>query len=227
MIEGSSSQDDGVVVGPFGGVSPGTLQGIPEVASGRITYDPLGEAPPHQEGKVYLQEQTRNYCCHIKKKIINLFTCGNMDASAVLCIMCCTCPHTSLVRRTVSSSRLSTASVSMATWGRNRLVVCEKNKVASFSSGAESCRMAGSCSERLWNTVNHAVWVRWGNHYRFCLWRGKKQKNENAHKEERLGMGSVCRSKCCTDRWTRQIERLKKRHQGEKQITDMDRVRDA
>lgn len=57
VVEGSSSQDDGVVVGPFRGVAPGTLQGIPEVAPGRVAHDPLGEAPPHQEGKVHLQVQ--------------------------------------------------------------------------------------------------------------------------------------------------------------------------
>lgn len=60
MIEGSSSQDDGVVVGPFGGVAPGALQGIPEVAPGRVAHDPFREAPPHQEGKVHLQVHTWN-----------------------------------------------------------------------------------------------------------------------------------------------------------------------
>lgn len=56
MIEGSSSQDDGIVVGPFGGVAPGALQGIPEMASGRVAHDPLWETTPHQEGKVHLGE---------------------------------------------------------------------------------------------------------------------------------------------------------------------------
>lgn len=60
VVEGSSSQDDGVVVGPFRGVAPGALQGIPEVAPGRVAYDPLGEAPPYQEGKVHLREQRWN-----------------------------------------------------------------------------------------------------------------------------------------------------------------------
>lgn len=57
VVEGSSSQDDGVVVGPFRGVAPGVLQGIPEVAPRRVSHDPLGEVPPHQEGKVHLRVQ--------------------------------------------------------------------------------------------------------------------------------------------------------------------------
>ena len=57
MVEGSSSQDDGVVVGPFGGVSPGSLQGVPEVAPGRVAHDTVREAPPHQEGEVHLAGQ--------------------------------------------------------------------------------------------------------------------------------------------------------------------------
>lgn len=57
MVEGSSSQDDGIVIGPFGGVAPGPLQGVPEVAPGRVAHDPVREAPPHQEGKVHLAGQ--------------------------------------------------------------------------------------------------------------------------------------------------------------------------
>lgn len=57
VVEGSSSQDDGVVVGPFGGVSPGSLQGVPEVAPGRVAHDAFRETPPHQEGKVHLTGQ--------------------------------------------------------------------------------------------------------------------------------------------------------------------------
>ena len=51
----STSEDDGVVVGPFGGVAPGLLQRVPEVAPGRVAHDALREALPHQEGKVHLQ----------------------------------------------------------------------------------------------------------------------------------------------------------------------------
>lgn len=57
MVEGSSSQDDGVVIGPFRGVAPGPLQRVPEVAPGRVAHDTVGEAPPHQEGKVHLTGQ--------------------------------------------------------------------------------------------------------------------------------------------------------------------------
>lgn len=57
MVEGGSCQYDGVLVGPFGGVAPGVLQGIPEVAPGRIADDPIREASPHQEGEVHLEEQ--------------------------------------------------------------------------------------------------------------------------------------------------------------------------
>lgn len=57
VVEGSSSQDDGVVVGPLGRVSPRSLQGVPEVAPGRVAHDAVWEAPPHQEGKVHLAGQ--------------------------------------------------------------------------------------------------------------------------------------------------------------------------
>lgn len=57
VVEGSPSQNNGVVVGPFGGVAPGVLQRVPEVAPRRVSHNPLGEAPPHQEGKVHLRVQ--------------------------------------------------------------------------------------------------------------------------------------------------------------------------
>lgn len=81
--------------------------------------------------------------------------------------------QTSLVSRTVSSSRLSTASVSMATWGRNRLVVWERNTVVVLTTGY---MLSGLCLQRLWGwvrddrvTVIHVERLRWVNHYRFCL----------------------------------------------------------
>lgn len=118
VVEGSSSQDDGVVVGPFRGVAPGVLQGIPEVAPRRVSHDPLGEAPPHQEGKVHLRVQHETWRdCDDPFWEYRFLNAGNSA-----------CTQTSLVSRTVSSSRLSTASVSMATWGRNRLVVCKQQK---------------------------------------------------------------------------------------------------
>lgn len=57
VVEGGSSQDDGIVVGPFRGVAPGSLQRVPEVAPGRVAHDTVREAPPHQEGKVHLAGQ--------------------------------------------------------------------------------------------------------------------------------------------------------------------------
>ena len=64
VVEGSSSQDDGVVIGPFRGVAPGALQGVPEVAPGRVAHDAFREAPPYQEGKVHLQGQTWNFAAY-------------------------------------------------------------------------------------------------------------------------------------------------------------------
>lgn len=112
VVEGSSSQDDGIVIGPFWGVAPCMFQGIPEVAPGRVAHNPIREAPPHQEGKVHLWVQKCNTQA-LKQPPVDYWS------------WCCTTP-TSLVSRIVSSSRLSTASVSMATWGRNRLVVWER-----------------------------------------------------------------------------------------------------
>lgn len=57
VVEGGSSQDDGIVIGPFRGVAPGSLQRVPEVAPGRVAHDTVREAPPHQEGKVHLAGQ--------------------------------------------------------------------------------------------------------------------------------------------------------------------------
>lgn len=109
VVEGSPGQNYWIVIGPFGGVAPSVLQGIPKVTPRRIPDDPIREAPPHQEGKVHLQARGRF------KRYFTL--CGEQIRI-----------HTSLVNRTVSSSRLSTASVSMATCGRNRLVVCESKR---------------------------------------------------------------------------------------------------
>lgn len=163
MVEGSSSQDDGVVVGPFRGVAPGTLQGIPEVAPGRVAHDPLREAPPYQEGKVHLQVQIWNiYTTFSGILIFFLYI--------YICVQfCCvfitnTCTHTSLVSRTVSSSRLSTASVSMATWGRNRLVVWERNTVVNLISGTVGYMLSGLCLEifranERWSCYSKSRWV--------------------------------------------------------------------
>lgn len=47
VVEGSSSQDNGVIISPFRGVAPGAFQGIPKMAPGRIAHDPLGKTPPN------------------------------------------------------------------------------------------------------------------------------------------------------------------------------------
>lgn len=108
VVEGSSSQNDGVVVGPFRGVTPGVLQRVPEVAPRRVSHDPLGEAPPHQEGKVHLRGgkiETRRFPFKEHFPVNDFYTWAMLVRRT----------RTSLVSRTVSSSRLSTASVSMAT----------------------------------------------------------------------------------------------------------------
>lgn len=107
MIEGSSCQNDGVLVGPFGGVAPNVLEGIPEVAPGWITHDSLRKTPPHQEGKVHLQVPD------VSVGFIGWFWILFRSIFGTELMFCVA--HTSLVSRTVSSSRLSTASVSMAT----------------------------------------------------------------------------------------------------------------
>lgn len=87
VIEGSSSQDDGVVVGPFRGVAPGSLQGIPEVAPGRVAHDPLREAPPHQEGKVHLRAEDIKQleywffvCVCVREQVCFIFITKHSDA---------------------------------------------------------------------------------------------------------------------------------------------------
>lgn len=55
MVDGSSSQNHGVVVGPFGGVAPALLITVPEMTAGRISHNPLWEALPYCEGKIHLQ----------------------------------------------------------------------------------------------------------------------------------------------------------------------------
>lgn len=59
VVDGSSSQHHGVVVGPLGGVAPALLVAVPEVAAGRVAHNPLGETLPHGEGKVHLDRRRR------------------------------------------------------------------------------------------------------------------------------------------------------------------------
>lgn len=54
VIDGSSSQHHGVVVGPFRGVAPPLLVAVPEVAASRVANNAVRETLPHREGKVHL-----------------------------------------------------------------------------------------------------------------------------------------------------------------------------
>lgn len=56
VVEGGGGEDDGELVGPSGGVAPAPLLGVPEVALRGEAHDALGEAAPHQEGKVHLAQ---------------------------------------------------------------------------------------------------------------------------------------------------------------------------
>ena len=56
---GSSRQDDGVLIGPFGGVAPNLLHRIPEVAPGRVSHNPLWETAPDMESEVNLQRENK------------------------------------------------------------------------------------------------------------------------------------------------------------------------
>ncbi len=54
MIKRRSSKDNGVFVGPFRGIAPGVFYRVPEMASGRVANNPLGETSPHMESKIDL-----------------------------------------------------------------------------------------------------------------------------------------------------------------------------
>lgn len=73
VVDGSSGQHHGVVVGPLGGVAPALLVAVPEVAAGRVAHNPLGETLPHGEGKVHLDRRRRvfNNAGGTKNKQIN------------------------------------------------------------------------------------------------------------------------------------------------------------
>ncbi len=55
MIKRRSGEDDGVLVGPFRGIAPGFFYRVPEMASGRVANNPLGETSPHMESKIDLE----------------------------------------------------------------------------------------------------------------------------------------------------------------------------
>lgn len=59
MIDGSSSQHHGVVVGPFGGVAPTLLVAIPEVTASWVPNDAIRKASPHGECKLHLDKTLR------------------------------------------------------------------------------------------------------------------------------------------------------------------------
>lgn len=55
VVNGSSGENHGIVIGPFGGVTPALLIIVPEMTAGRISHNSLRETLPHREGKVHLQ----------------------------------------------------------------------------------------------------------------------------------------------------------------------------
>lgn len=54
VVDGGARQHHGVVVGPLGCVAPALLVAVPEVASRRVTYDPLWKTLPDGEGEIHL-----------------------------------------------------------------------------------------------------------------------------------------------------------------------------
>lgn len=60
MIDGSTSQHHGVVIGPFGSVPPPLLVAVPEVTAGGVTNNADRETLPHCEGKVHLDRDHRD-----------------------------------------------------------------------------------------------------------------------------------------------------------------------
>lgn len=55
VVNGSSGENHGIVIGPFGGVTPALLIIVPEMTAGRISHNSLRKTLPHCEGKVHLQ----------------------------------------------------------------------------------------------------------------------------------------------------------------------------
>lgn len=56
MVESCPRKDHGVVIGPFGGVSPAGPGTVPVVAPRWKTDDALRKALPYNEGKIHLME---------------------------------------------------------------------------------------------------------------------------------------------------------------------------
>lgn len=59
VIDSSPGQHHGVVIGPFGCVTPSLFVAVPEVAAGWITNNAVWETLPHCEGKVDLDGDHR------------------------------------------------------------------------------------------------------------------------------------------------------------------------
>lgn len=57
VVKGSPCQDDGVLVGPLGGVTPDLFYWVPEMASGRVSHYPLWETAPDMKGEVNLEKK--------------------------------------------------------------------------------------------------------------------------------------------------------------------------
>ena len=58
MVDGRPGEHHGVVVGPLGRVPPALLVAVPEMATGRISHNPLWETLPHRKGEVDLRRDT-------------------------------------------------------------------------------------------------------------------------------------------------------------------------
>lgn len=56
VIDGSSSQHHGVVIGPFGSVAPAFFVAIPEVAAGWIANNAVWKTLPYGKSKVHLDD---------------------------------------------------------------------------------------------------------------------------------------------------------------------------
>ena len=53
--EGCAGKDHGVIIGPFGRITPAPTALIPEVATTRVAHNTVSEVLPHREGKIHLE----------------------------------------------------------------------------------------------------------------------------------------------------------------------------
>lgn len=54
VVEGSASENHGVVIGPFGGVAPAGSGSVPVVAPCWVTNNALWKTLPHDKSKIHL-----------------------------------------------------------------------------------------------------------------------------------------------------------------------------